>query len=149
MLQLMIEYNSTSIVTDDTWHWAQGGVLYSSLYNGETVLDMDQNMVGWVKIDATGDAGDVIYLKHFEVLDKDGNCYFDNIRLAKQEARYILAGNERAIFESHFSFQEFRYVQILEFPGKPQIGNFIGVVLHTDMEQTVEFSCSHRLPPTG
>jgi alpha-L-rhamnosidase len=112
---------------------------------GETVLDMGQNMVGWVKVKATGNAGDKIHLKHFEVLNENGNCYFDNIRLAKQETRYVLSGNGTEIFEPHFTFQGFRYIKIIDFPGEPETDNFMGIVLHTDMEQTVKFSCSNQL----
>src|SRR5208282_2845124 len=42
---------------------------------GDTVLDMGQNMVGWVKFRVTAPAGTTIALRHAEVLDKAGNFY--------------------------------------------------------------------------
>lgn len=45
---------------------------------GETVIDMGQNMVGWVRFTVEGNKGDQVILKHAEVLDKHGNFYIDN-----------------------------------------------------------------------
>ena len=50
---------------------------------GETVYDMGQNMVGWVRIKFAGKKGDKLTLKFAEVLDKAGNFYTDNLRAAK------------------------------------------------------------------
>ena len=42
---------------------------------GDTVADMGQNMVGWVKLAVEGPAGTTVTLRHAEVLDKEGNVY--------------------------------------------------------------------------
>src|SRR3990172_4752295 len=57
---------------------------------GETVVDMGQNMVGWVRLRVRGHAGKKITLRHAEVLDKDGNFYMENLRAAKQTTEYTL-----------------------------------------------------------
>ncbi|WMJ89584.1 alpha-L-rhamnosidase [Anaerocolumna sp. MB42-C2] len=113
--------------------------------SGETLIDMGQNMAGWVKVTVSGRQGDKVHLKHGEVLDGNGNFYFDNIRLAKQETCYTLTGKGVEVLEPHFTFQGFRYIKILEFPGEAAIDNFTGVVIHTDMEPTAKFSCSNPL----
>ena len=51
---------------------------------GETVIDMGQNMVGWVRFTARGTRGSRVMLKHAEVLDSEGNFYTENLRSAKQ-----------------------------------------------------------------
>ncbi len=112
---------------------------------GETVIDMGQNMVGWVKFAVTGKAGDEVVLKHAEVLDKDGNFYTANIRTAKQTIHYILKGGGKEVFEPHFTFQGFRYVKVEKYPGKLSLDNFTGVVIHSDMEPTGDFECSNEL----
>lgn len=112
---------------------------------GETVIDFGQNMVGWVRFTARGAAGTEVVLKHAEVLDRDGNFYTDNIRTARQTIRYILKGEEEEVFEPHFTFQGFRYVKVEEFPGNPQLEDFTGVVIHSDMESTGSFECSNGL----
>ena len=55
---------------------------------GETVLDMGQNMVGWIRFQIKDKPGSIVTLQHAEVLDKDGNFYTDNLRSAKQIIQY-------------------------------------------------------------
>jgi alpha-L-rhamnosidase len=112
---------------------------------GETVIDMGQNMVGYISFSVKGKAGDKIILQHAEVLDKEGNFYTDNLRSAKQTIEYTLKGGERENYKPYFTFQGFRYVKIVEFPGEPSLENFTGVVIHSDMEATGSFECSNPL----
>ena len=49
------------------------------------VVDMGQNMVGWVRLKVDGPAGTTVTLRHAEVLDKDGNFYTENLRAAKAD----------------------------------------------------------------
>ncbi|SDY30403.1 alpha-L-rhamnosidase [Evansella caseinilytica] len=113
---------------------------------GEMVIDMGQNMVGWVRFAVTGQKGREVQLRHAEVLDKDGNFYTDNLRAAKQTIRYILKGGEKETFEPHFTFQGFRFVQLIGFERETiDLEDFTGVVLHSDMEATGEFRCSDPL----
>jgi alpha-L-rhamnosidase len=51
---------------------------------GETVLDMGQNMTGWVRFRTTAPAGSRIHLQFGEVL-QGGNFFRDNLRTAKAE----------------------------------------------------------------
>lgn len=113
--------------------------------SGETVIDMGQNMVGWVRFTVRGSQGDQVVLKHAEVLDGDGNFYTDNLRTAGQTIEYILKGEGEEVFEPHFTFQGFRYVKIEEWPGVPDISNFSGIVIHSAMEQTGDFKCSNDM----
>lgn len=112
---------------------------------GDLVLDMGQNMVGWIQFTVSGQKGDRVVLDHAEVLDQEGNFYRENIRSARQKITYILKGSESETFEPHFTFQGFRYVKIEQYPGTVELDNFRGVVLHSDMEVTGDFSCDHEL----
>src|SRR5690606_28264215 len=49
---------------------------------GETVLDMGQNMTGWVRFRTNAPAGTRIHLQFGEVL-QGGNFFRDNLRTAK------------------------------------------------------------------
>src|SRR4029453_17309943 len=40
---------------------------------GDTVADLGQNMVGWVRLKVQGPAGTAVTIRHAEVLDKAGN----------------------------------------------------------------------------
>jgi alpha-L-rhamnosidase len=109
------------------------------------LVDMGQNMVGWIAIKATGKSGDTLQLKHVEVLDKMGNPYYDNLRSAQQTNVYILKGEEEQTFEPHFTFQGFRYVVIDNYPGTLTADKINGIVIHSDMEPAGNFSCSDPL----
>jgi alpha-L-rhamnosidase len=112
---------------------------------GETVLDMGQNMVGWVRFTVNGAAGDKVVLRHAEVLDKDGYFYVGNLRTAKQQIEYICKGGGIESYEPHFTFQGFRYVLVEQYPGEPVLDAFTGRVIHSDMEVTGSFECSDPL----
>jgi len=113
---------------------------------GQTVVDMGQNMVGWVRIKVKGQAGTQVTLRHVEVLDKAGNIYTANLRLARQTDRYTLKGTgEPEVFEPHFTFHGFRYVAVEGWPGEPSPDDLTGVVIHSDMAPTGTFECSNPM----
>ncbi len=109
---------------------------------GELVADMGQNMVGWVRLEAQGPAGTTITVRHAEVLDAKGNIYTANLRAAKATARYTLKGSGREVFEPHFTFFGFRYVQLDGYPGELTADDLTGIVLHSDLARTGEFRTS-------
>src|SRR6185503_18089399 len=112
---------------------------------GETVVDMGQNLVGWVRFTCRGPAGTTITLRHAEVLDKNGNFYIENLRAAKQTVKYTLKGGDTETFEPHFTFQGFRYVAVDGYPGELTPESLTGVVIHSDMARTGEFQTSSSL----
>jgi alpha-L-rhamnosidase len=112
---------------------------------GDTVADLGQNMVGWVRLKCQGPAGATVTLRHAETLDKNGNFYTANLRGAKQTVKYTLKGGGLEIFEPHFTFQGFRYVSVEGYPGELTTDSLIGVVIHSDMERSSEFETSSPL----
>ncbi len=111
--------------------------------NGETIVDMGQNIVGWVRLRATGKAGDEVVLRHAEVLDQQGALYLEALRSAQQRVSYTLANNEPQQLEPHFTFQGFRYVSVAGYPGELTLDDLDGVVLYSDMPQTSHFETSN------
>lgn len=112
---------------------------------GERVLDMGQNMVGWMRFSIQGESGHMVELRHAEILDHAGNFYTENLRSATQCIRYTLKGNGVETYEPHFTFQGFRYVKLIGFPDHVNLENFTGVVLHSNMERTGHFKSSSPL----
>ena len=112
---------------------------------GNTVLDMGQNMVGWIRFRVTAPAGTTITLRHAEVLDKAGNFYTENLRAAKQTIQYTTKGQGIEIFQPHFTFQGFRYVAVSGWPGELHRQDFTGVVVHSAIPRTGSFETSNPL----
>ena len=112
---------------------------------GETVLDFGQNLTGHVRFTLRGKAGALAHLRCFETLDAAGNAYFDNLRGALAEIRFICRDDQPVTYDEQFSFQGFRYALIQEWPEEIQKENFAACVIHSEMKQTGRFSCSNPL----
>ena len=107
--------------------------------------DMGQNMVGRVRIRGTAPEGTTVTLRFAEVLDTDGNLYTANLRGARVTDYYTFKGDGVEVWEPKFTFHGFRYMEMVGFPGELTDGTITGVVLHSDMGQTGEFSVSAPL----
>jgi len=112
---------------------------------GDTVLDMGQNMVGWIRFRLSAPAGTTITLRHAEVLDKTGNFYTANLRSAQQTIRYTAKGQGTETFQPHFTFQGFRYVSVGGWPGEVNPEDFTGIVVHSAISRTGTFETSNPL----
>lgn len=112
---------------------------------GDTVLDMGQNMVGWMRVRVNAAAGTVITLRHAEVLDSKGNFYTANLRSAKQTDQYTASGRGVETFEPHFTFHGFRYVAVDGWPGELPLDAFTGIVVHSAVEPTGTFESSNAM----
>lgn len=110
----------------------------------EIVLDFGQNIAGIVELKINGQEGQKIVVKHAEVLDKDGNFYTENLRSAKAMDTFICKGGEET-FMPHFTFHGFRYICVEGMGEDLNLDDFTACALHTDMEETGEFSCSSEL----
>ena len=112
---------------------------------GEIVYDMGQNMVGWIRLKAQGKKGDQITLKFAEVLDKNGNIYTENLRDAKATDVFILKGEGTETLEPHFTFHGFRFLKVEGVTTPPALDQITGVVIHSDIKPTGNFTCSDTL----
>ncbi|RYG38749.1 alpha-L-rhamnosidase [bacterium] len=113
---------------------------------GEWLIDLGQNMVGWVRVNAKGQAGKTLRLRHGEILDAKGDIYLANLRTAEQIDYYTFRGDDEGeTFEPRFTFHGFRYVQIQGLAEEPTLEDITGVVLHSDYERAGDFKCSNEL----
>jgi alpha-L-rhamnosidase len=112
---------------------------------GNLVADMGQNMVGWLRLKVSGSKGTIVVLRHAEVLDKFGEFYTTNLRAAKCQLTYTLAGTGEETYEPRFTFMGFRFVEVTGFPGELTADNLTGVVIHSDMAVTGSYECSNTL----
>jgi alpha-L-rhamnosidase len=112
---------------------------------GSLLVDMGQNMVGWIRLKASGPRGTVIKVRHAEVLDKFGEFYTENLRAAKVQLTLTLAGTGEEILEPRFTFMGFRYLEVTGFPGTLTTDNITGIVVHSDMQKSGTYESSNPL----
>ncbi len=110
---------------------------------GETCIDFGQNMAGWVKMKVQGKAGDCLSLHFFEVLDHEGNAYFENLRDARQMDCYLCAGGEETEYEPFFTFHGFRYAKVESWNRAVVPEDFTAYAVYSEMEQKGSFHCSN------
>ncbi|SCD21501.1 Alpha-L-rhamnosidase [Proteiniphilum saccharofermentans] len=114
----------------------------TELSPGKHILDMGQNMVGWIRFKVQGNAGDMVKLRFAETLQPDGNLYMDNLRDAKVTDTYILKGDGIEEWAPRFVYHGFRYVEVTGYPGKVDKKNFTGEVVNDEMVITGSFESS-------
>jgi alpha-L-rhamnosidase len=112
------------------------------LPDGSARIDFGQNMVGWVRLIVSGEAGQTIIVRHAEILDGEGALYTQNLRSARQTCTYILAGDGEEVLEPRFSYQGFRFVTVEGWKGPLDPQAVTGIVVHSDMEPTGHFETS-------
>ncbi len=110
---------------------------------GEWVLDMGQNMVGWLRIRIHEKKGTKITITHGEIL-QDDNFYRDNLRTAKAEYVYLCDGKDREI-EPHTTFYGFRYAKLEGFTEPINPEDFTGCIVYSDLETTGQIETSDPL----
>ncbi|MCA9895472.1 MAG: family 78 glycoside hydrolase catalytic domain, partial [Anaerolineae bacterium] len=109
------------------------------------VFDLGQNMVGRVRFKGSALAGTTVTLRYAEVLNADGSIYTTNLRGARVTDYYTFKGEGEEVWEPRFTFHGFRYVELRGYAGQVDINTITGVVLHSDMPATGDFSCSDEL----
>ena len=112
---------------------------------GTWIMDMGQNMAGWVQMKVKGKRGDEVTLRFGETLQKDGSLFTANLRDAKVTDIYTLKGGEEETWHPVFVFHGFRYVEILNYPGQPAANDFEGQVVYDDMATIGTFQTSDTL----
>lgn len=125
-------------------------------FNDTTYLfDMGQNFAGWSRLAVSGKRGTVIHIKHGEVLYPDGRLNIQRIsahyRFADttekaQTDQFILNGNGTEIFQQHFNYHGYQYVEVTaNDPVDLNINSITGLFMHTDVKDAGHFSCSDTL----
>ena len=106
---------------------------------GVYVFDLGQNMVGWARLHVSGSKGTKVQLRFAEVLKPDGDVYTENLRTAEATDTYTLRGGGQEVFEPHFTFHGFRYIQLTGYPGTPTKNAVEGIAFYTSAPFTMKF----------
>lgn len=97
------------------------------------ILDMGQNMAGWIKMQVQGKKGDAVKLRFAESLQPNGEIYTANLRDALVTDIYTLKGKGKETWHPTFVFHGFRYVEVTGYPGIPTTNDFVGEVVYDNM----------------
>ncbi len=108
--------------------------------DGKLVLDMGQNMAGWLNVRiANLQQGDSIVIRYAERLDSIGNIWVENFRHAQSTDRYFANGKEQDLWwHPTFVYHGFRYAEISGL-ANAKIEDFIGEVVSDEMAETGHF----------
>ncbi|GAA4302314.1 glycoside hydrolase family 78 protein [Klenkia terrae] len=122
------------------------------LASGADVVDLGQNINGWLRLTDLGPAGTELTITHGEWLDGDGDVTVANLepdlpflphRLpAGQVDAVVSAGVPGEVFEPRRTTHGFRYARVEGHPGPLTVDDVRGVVVHTDLRRTGWFTCS-------
>jgi Alpha-L-rhamnosidase N-terminal domain./Bacterial alpha-L-rhamnosidase. len=112
--------------------------------SGATLLDFGQNLVGRVRLRASGEAGHTITLRHAEVLEH-GELGVRPLRRASATDSCTLAGTGVEEWEPQFTFHGFRYVEVQNWPGTLDPSDLVALVIHSDMKRTGWFASSNPM----
>ena len=110
---------------------------------GELVVDFGQEVTGYVELLNKAPRGTEICLQHFEMLDRDGNVYTENLRSAKEQFRVISNGRKVAV-KPLYTFYGFRYIQVTGLENVDP-ADFTAIVVHSEMKRTGHFACANEL----
>ena len=115
---------------------------------GVFVFDMGQSFAGRAQLRVTGPAGTRVTMRYGELLSGDGTVNQGNINPFVHDGpfqtdEYILKGQGEEVYESRFTYDGFRWVEVRGFPGQPTIDSLRGRVLRTDFTPIGSFECSN------
>lgn len=110
---------------------------------GETVIDFGQEITGWVTFETNGKKGEKTVIRHFEMLDKNGNVYTENYRSAKSLFTVINDGAAHTV-KPAYTFYGFRYIAV-EGMKVTDPAQFTAIAVYSDIKPTGKIECSNAM----
>ena len=110
------------------------------------ILDLGQNIAGWLRIKVRGNAGDTVLMRFAETLQKNGELYTENLRSAKCTDKYILKGDAAGEeWAPAFVYHGFRFVEVSGLKYTPSISDFTAEVVSDEMENLGTLTTSNAV----
>jgi alpha-L-rhamnosidase len=115
------------------------------------VVDLGQNINGWVRLADPGPAGTELTLTHGEALDEHGDVTQEHLGamdfvtqtpLPLGQIDRVVSDGTHTPFEPRHTTHGFRYVRIEGHPGPLTEADVDGIVVHTDLRRTGWFASS-------
>ena len=112
---------------------------------GTYIYDFGQNFTGYVRLKVRGPRGQEIKLRFSEIIYENGTLNTGTNGRAVATDIFVLKGEGEEVFEPHFTYHGFRYVEVTNFPGVPSKDSIEGLFFHSNVEKTGDFFCSNEL----
>jgi alpha-L-rhamnosidase len=113
---------------------------------GRYIIDMGQNMVGWLRVSLNGKKDKPVTMRFAEVLKENGTeLYTDNLRGALATDVYTPAADGKFAWEPMFVYHGFRFAEISGIDGEPSATDFTGKVIYDEMATSGTFETSDEL----
>lgn len=104
-----------------------------------TLLDFSQNISGWVRLTVDGKKGDVVTVRHAEVLEPGPNLHTAALRTAKATDHFTLDRDGRHVLEPKFTFHGFQFAEVT---GPAKFISAVGVAISSANERRGTFTSS-------
>ena len=111
-----------------------------------SIVDIGQNIAGWLKVRVRGQKGDTIRIVYAEKLNTDGTLYRENFRNARSTDIYICNGEEGngRWWTPTFVYHGFKYAEIIGLKNATK-DDFVAEVVADEMATTGRFECSDTI----
>jgi alpha-L-rhamnosidase len=111
-----------------------------------SIVDIGQNIAGWLKVRVRGQKGDTIRIVYAEKLNTNGTLYRENFRNARSTDIYICNGEEGngRWWTPTFVYHGFKYAEIIGLKNATK-DDFVAEVVADEMATTGRFECSDTI----
>ncbi|MDR1381617.1 MAG: glycoside hydrolase family 78 protein [Tannerella sp.] len=121
-------------------------VSVKSAGEGRYIVDMGQNMVGWLQVRLKGKKDQPLTMRFAEVLKDNGTeLYLDNIRSARVTDIYTPSADGAFSWEPTFTYHGFQFAEISGLDYEPAAADFTGKVVYDYMATTGAFESSNEM----
>ena len=117
-------------------------VARTKLADGTLIYDFGQNFAGVIKLKIQGKKGQVITVRHAEILNKDGSLNVEFLRTAKATAAYTCRDGQQE-YSPRFTYMGFRYASVSGI--SEENIEVSALALYSDIEKIGGFTCSDEM----
>jgi alpha-L-rhamnosidase len=126
-------------------------VSFTTLADGDQVIDLGQNINGWLRVRVPAVRDLHLRIEHGERLHPDGSLDVDHLMpvdwatkrpLGTGQVDEVTSAGEPATFEPRHTTHGFQFAQVSGLGSPLEQDAVAGVVVHSDLERTGWFRCS-------
>lgn len=114
----------------------------TKLADGTLIYDFGQNFAGVIKLKIQGKKGQVITVRHAEILNKDGSLNVEFLRTAKATAAYTCRDGQQE-YSPRLTYMGFRYAGVSGI--SEENIEVSALALYSDIEKIGDFTCSDEM----